>query len=113
MKYLNESEQQELLEEEAENYLRNLLNSNPVGREEAPSVYLSQGKLQGMCRIFNATFTVKLRRKVIFYKYKNKYFDEKFWFHVESEYLTEEEAACMIDQMNRENRELSKMRENI
>ncbi|WMT29985.1 hypothetical protein RE735_05340 [Bacillus aerius] len=113
MKYLNESEQQELLEEEAENYLRNLLNSNPVGREEAPSVYLSQGKLQGMCRIFNATFKVELRRRITFYKYKNKYFDEKFWFQVENEYITEEEAECMIVRMNRENRELSKMRENI
>ncbi len=83
----------------------NLYNSNPVGREETPSVYLSQGKLQGMCRIFNATFTVELRRKVTFYKY-NKYLDEKFWFHVESEYLTEEEAERLISQMNRDNREI-------
>lgn len=113
MKYLNESEQQELLEEEASLYLHSLYNSVPIGRDEHPSVYVSQGVLQGMCRVFGATFEVSKRRKITFYKYKNKYFDEKFWFQVENEYVTEEEAACMIDQMNRENRELSKMRANI
>ncbi|MGE6591618.1 hypothetical protein ACQKFU_18755 [Bacillus mycoides] len=102
-----------MLEEEAENYLRSLYNSNPVGRDETPSVYLSQGKLQGMCRIFNATFKVELRRRITFYKYKNKYFDEKFWFQVENEYITEEEAECMIDRMSRENRELSELRARI
>ncbi|MGD6829084.1 hypothetical protein [Bacillus pumilus] len=112
MKYLNVSEQREMLEEEAEQYLINLYNSNPVGRDETPSVYLSQGKLQGMCRIFNAVFTVDLRRKITFYKY-NKYLDEKFWFQVENEYVTEEEAARMIDQMGRENRELSELRARI
>ncbi|MER3115339.1 hypothetical protein [Bacillus altitudinis] len=113
MKYLNASEQQELLEEEAGVYLRSLYNSVPIGRDEHPSVYVSQGVLQGMCRVFGARFEVSKRRKITFYKYKNKYFDEKFWFQVENELVTEEEAACMIDQMNMENRELSKMRANL
>ncbi|MGZ9699824.1 hypothetical protein ACVU03_18610 [Bacillus safensis] len=113
MKYLNESEQQELLEEEAGNLLRSLYNSVPIGRDEHPDVYVSKGVLHGMCRVFGATFEVSKRRKITFYKYKNNYSDEKFWFQVENEYVTEEEAACMIDQMNRENRELSKMRANI
>ncbi|WP_303982975.1 hypothetical protein [Niallia circulans] len=113
MRYLNESEQQALLEEEATVYLHSLYNSVPIGRDEHPSVYVSQGILQGMCRVFDATFEVSKRRKITFYKYKNKYSDEKFWFQVENEYVTEEEAAGMIDQMGRENRELSELRARI
>ncbi|CAL8901919.1 conserved hypothetical protein [Bacillus pumilus] len=110
MKYFNETEQREMLEEEAENYLRNLYNSNPVGRDETPDVYRSKGIILGMCMVFGATFEVSGRRKITFYKYKNKDFDEKFWFKVENESVTEEEATCMIEQINKENRDLSEMR---
>ncbi|MEK4790466.1 hypothetical protein [Bacillus sp. FSL K6-2971] len=110
LKYLNESKQREMLEEEAENYLRNLYNSNPVGRDETPDVYRSKGIILGLCMVFGATFKVELRRKITFYKFKNKDFDEKYWFEVENEDVSTEEAVDSIRQMENENREISNMR---
>ncbi|MGE6627810.1 hypothetical protein [Bacillus pumilus] len=99
-----------MLEEEAENYLRNLCNSNPVGRDETPDVYRSKGIILGLCRVFGATFKVEYRRKITFYKYKNKDFDEKYWFEVENEDVTVKEAMDTMKQMENENREISNMR---
>lgn len=80
-----------MLEVEAIFYLQALYNSEPIGRDESPDMYLTRGVIQGMCGVFGACFKVELRRKVIFYK--GSFPGEgKFWFEVVNENITEEEA---------------------
>ncbi|MDM5298108.1 hypothetical protein QUF51_08045 [Bacillus pumilus] len=98
------------MEEEAENYLRSLYNSNPVSRDETPDVYRSKGIIMGLCMVFGVIFEVELRRKITFYKFKNKNFDKRFWFQVENEDVSIQEAECVIEQIKNENKEISNIR---
>lgn len=103
--YITKVEQRELLEEEAMFYLQALLNSEPIGRDENPNVYIKQGILNGMCLVFGAYFEVELRRKITFYKgiYPG---EGKFWFEVINEDISEEGAREMIDYLRNEQRKL-------
>jgi len=108
---LNRSEQKELLEDEAHLLLYALYHSQPIGRDETPEVYLREGTLAGMCRVFGAYFEVDLRRKITFYK--GIYVGEgKYWFEVVNEYLSEEDAKHRIEYMKKQMREITLMRQN-
>ncbi|MNW32187.1 hypothetical protein D3C74_91240 [compost metagenome] len=109
---MNRSEQKEILEETAYEYLYALRNSWPVGKNEDPSVYINKGRLQGFCRVFNLYFEEELRRKISFYK--GMYPGEgKFWFQVVNESFTEEEAREEMKSRAKELRELRSVLNNL
>lgn len=109
---LNRSEQKEMLEDEAHLYLYALYHSEPIGRDESPEVYLRKGMLNGMCRVFGAHFEEDLRRKLTFYK---GFFpgEGKFWFEVENEHFSEEDAKQRLEYTRKQIRELRLQQRNM
>lgn len=106
---LNRIEQKEMLEEIAQELLYALYHSQPVGRDELSAVYLAEGALNGMCRVFQIHYEVKLRRQIIFYK--GAFVGEgKYWFEVVNEEFSEEDATYRIANMRKELDEINRMR---
>lgn len=109
---MNRTEQKERLEIEAHKHLYNLYNSQPIGRDELPAVYLSEGVLRGMCIAFGLCFEVDLRRKITFFK--GDFVDEgRYWFEVENEGFSEEDAKERMQSYRKEVSRISLMRQNL
>lgn len=102
---MKQDDLKELLLMEAENHLFALHNSESYGNSESPSVYITGGVLDGICKVTGISYSVEKRWRITFFK-KNG----KTWFSYTLEDITEAEADENLKYRKRRQQEESEIR---
>lgn len=118
VKPLKTHELKEILEIEGHKHLVELQKSLSYSGFDNPSVYISQGILNGICIVTGINYEVEKRYKITFFKkltessFMRGNDRGKFWFEIQLD-MTEEEADERIEARNREIREDNAMRRRV
>lgn len=107
--YFNKKKQKELFYELAKKYLYELYQSQPYGRDESPSLYLIEGELNMLCRLFDVYYKVQKRYHITFYRGSTG--EGSYWFNVVSDALNEEQANTIVENIKQQNQRIQKISE--